>query len=63
MDTTSPYEGVIELLAQLKNRGIRTAIVSNVDSGIRHLSRLALYLSMPKAMKLAATDWLWMCRR
>ena len=29
MDTTRPYEGVIELLAQLKNRGIRTAIVSN----------------------------------
>lgn len=29
MDTTRPYEGVIELLAQLKNKGIRTAIVSN----------------------------------
>jgi len=30
-----------------------TAIVSNVDSGIRHLSRFALYLSMPKAMNAA----------
>jgi len=29
MDTTRPYEGVMELLAQLKNKGIRTAIVSN----------------------------------
>ena len=30
-----------------------TAIGSNVDSGIRNLSRLSLYLSMPKAMNAA----------
>ena len=34
MDTTSPYEGVIELLAQLKNKGIRTAIVSNKPDAV-----------------------------
>lgn len=38
MDTTRPYEGVIELLAQLKNKGIRTAIVSNKpDAAVQEL--------------------------
>ena len=36
---TLPYEGVIELLKELKGRGIKMAIVSNkIDAGVKELN-------------------------
>lgn len=38
-DTTAPYEGVMSLLTELRERGIRTAIVSNkFDGAVKALS-------------------------
>ncbi|MEG1139750.1 MAG: HAD-IA family hydrolase [Lachnospiraceae bacterium] len=38
---TKPYEGILELLIQLKERGIKLAIVSNkMDSAVQELRRL-----------------------
>jgi len=38
MDTTRPYEGVIDLLKYLKNNGYKTAVVSNkVDDAVQEL--------------------------
>lgn len=40
LDTTRPYEGIPELLAQLKARGCRTAVVSNkFDAATKSLCR------------------------
>ena len=37
---TRPYEGVMELLKELKGRGIKMAIVSNkIDAGVKELNR------------------------
>lgn len=37
-DKTEPYEGIIELLTELKSRGVKTAIVSNkYDAAVRNL--------------------------
>ncbi len=39
-DKTKPYEGVIELLSELKKRGIKTAVVSNkMDSAVKALAK------------------------
>ena len=38
MDFTRPYDGVMEVLAELRRRGIKTAVVSNKhDSGVQAL--------------------------
>ncbi len=39
-DNTKPYEGIIELLSSLKERGIKTAVVSNkADFAVKKLSK------------------------
>ncbi len=41
MDETEPYPGILHLLTELKNSGIRTAIVSNkADFAVEKLSRV-----------------------
>ena len=38
---TVPYEGIIELMKELKGRGIKMAIVSNkIDSGVKELNQI-----------------------
>lgn len=38
---TAPYEGVLELMKELKTRGIKMAIVSNkIDSGVKELNEI-----------------------
>ena len=38
---TAPYEGILELMKELKGRGIKMAIVSNkVDSGVKELNEI-----------------------
>lgn len=40
-DTTKPYPGVVELLEQLKQQGIKLAIVSNkADFGVKELQKI-----------------------
>lgn len=40
-DKTAPYDGVIDLLRELKNRGYKLAIVSNkFDSAVKELAKL-----------------------
>ena len=40
MDFTAPYEGVIDMLAKLKESGYKMAIVSNkADEALKHLSK------------------------
>ena len=38
---TAPYEGIMELMKELKGRGIKMAIVSNkIDSGVKELNEM-----------------------
>ena len=38
---TAPYEGILELMDELKNRGIKMGIVSNkIDSGVKELNEI-----------------------
>lgn len=38
---TAPYEGILELMKELKRRGIKMAIVSNkIDSGVKELNEI-----------------------
>jgi len=40
LDSTGPYDGILELMGSLKDRGYRMAIVSNkIDSAVKELNR------------------------
>ncbi len=55
-DSTAPYEGILELMAELKKKGISMSVVSNkFDAGVKELANKMFNGYLPVAIGESAT--------